>query len=493
MSVRNILTFIITCLLLLALLVLCFPPEGIALGKWQLRFPDLTSVLARYDTVRVTDEPLVLSPEEQLALMAHQLEMEKLSALADTLDFYEDLLSQAQASIQFPDNDPRMLDGFFQAMEQAQDRGQVVRVLHYGDSQIEQDRITASLRGNWQARFGGMGCGLVPAVQNIPTPYIGQEYSGSMQRFMAYGSADFRVEHRQYGPMALMVRVQDSARVLLTARHLRKPPFRTQLRQIRVLVANHTPGFQAVLQVNGQVYAQSLPDSTEALQVLAWRLDRPVSTVDLSFWGSADIQGIALDDVSGVAVDNIPMRGCSGTIFSSIDKASLRQAFDWLQPRLIILEYGGNRMPVIHTQEDIDLYMKRLAAQIRYLRSLAPQAAFLFVGPADMACRINGSLQTYPLLEPLIEALHTMCMENGVAFWDMYRVMGGRGSMAEWASAQPALAATDYVHFTTRGADRIASLLNRSFDLCYDYYCFRREHLNDSVMLRLREWEEARP
>ena len=41
--------------------------------------------------------------------------------------------------------------------------------MHYGDSQIECDRITSLLRQRFQEEFGGMGVGLVPALQNIPT------------------------------------------------------------------------------------------------------------------------------------------------------------------------------------------------------------------------------------------------------------------------------------------------------------------------------------
>ena len=108
--------------------------------------------------------------------------MKQLSELADSLDYYQQIFASASASIQFPRNDASLFDAFFSAMEQAQSEGKVVRVLHYGDSQIEQDRITSSLRGNWQSRFGGSGCGFVPAIQMVQTPYMNQEYNCDMQR-----------------------------------------------------------------------------------------------------------------------------------------------------------------------------------------------------------------------------------------------------------------------------------------------------------------------
>lgn len=490
MSAKKILLFILACFLLLAGLALIIPEDGLTLGKLKLRFPQIETILA--DGAEHAEQASSVSPEEQLEKMAKALEMKKLSALADSLDFYRQLISSASAGIQFPNNDPSLFDDFFLDMEQALEKGDLVRVLHYGDSQIEQDRISSSLRGNWQKRFGGMGCGLVPAIQVVPTPYMKQEFSGDLQRYLIFGLPDHRVEHKQYGPMAQFARVEDSARVILTPRHYRQPPFRNQATQIRVLVANYQPGFKAVLHVDGQYLAQALPDSSSQLQVLAWTLEQPISEVDLSFWGHADIQGIALDAKAGVAVDNIPMRGCSGTIFTSIHRASLREAYQSLQPRLIILEFGGNYVPAIRTQADIDQYMRYLAAQIRYLKSVSPSTALLFIGPADMATTIDGHLQTYPMLEPLIDALRTMCMDNGVAFWDMYRVMGGENTIQEWTKTQPPLAATDYIHFSRHGADRIADLLNRSFDLCYDYYCFRRQHVNDSTLLQIERLDSTR-
>lgn len=488
MSVRKILLFICACLVLLAGLVLVFPEDGITFGKWKLRFPDASFFM----TSESESASPSIRPEEQLEKMAKALEMKQLSELADSLDYYQQIFASASASIQFPNNDASLFDAFFAAMEQAQAKGELLRVLHYGDSQIEQDRITSSLRGNWQSRFGGSGCGLVPAIQMVQTPYMKQEYNGDLQRYLVYGLESDRASHKHYGPMAQFGRVEDSARVILTPRHYRQPPFRNQASQIRVLVGNYQPGFQAVLHVGDAYLSKTLPDSSAALQVLTWQLEEPVSVVDLSFWGHADIQAIALDGLSGVAVDNIPMRGCSGTIFTSIHRASLREAYDLLQPQLIILEFGGNYMPSIRTQTDIDQYMRYLAAQIRYLKSVAPQAAFLFIGPADMACAVDGQVQTYPMLEALIASLYQLCMDNEVAFWDMYRVMGGANTIIEWTKTQPPLAATDYVHFSRQGADRIADLLNRSFDLCYDYYCFRRQHINDSTMQRIGRLDTTR-
>ena len=58
-----------------------------------------------------------------------------------------------------PGDDYHFLDSFFEEARKAQKNGTLVRILHYGDSQIEMDRISSVLRQDLQERFGGSGPG----------------------------------------------------------------------------------------------------------------------------------------------------------------------------------------------------------------------------------------------------------------------------------------------------------------------------------------------
>src|SRR6056297_1339092 len=73
---------------------------------------------------------------------------------------------------------------FFKAAQQANERGELVRILHYGDSQIENDRMTALLRYRFQKVFGGSGCGMVPAIPLYSgNPAFRQNYEGEWTRY----------------------------------------------------------------------------------------------------------------------------------------------------------------------------------------------------------------------------------------------------------------------------------------------------------------------
>ena len=170
-------------------------------------------------------------------------------------------------------------------------------------------------------------------------------------------------------------------------------------------------------------------------------------------------------------LDNIPMRGCSGTIFTGIHSSTLSPFFGRENVRLIILQYGGNSVPYLKGKEGIDNYMSGLKRQIEYLRKLAPDACFLFIGPSDMSTSIDGEMQTYPILPRLVEAMKAMAEECGIAYWDLYAAMGGRGSMMKWVDAY--LAGPDYVHFTPKGARHVGNILYETLEFYHKFYRFR--------------------
>ena len=143
----------------------------------------------------------------------------------------------------------------------------------------------------------------------------------------------------------------------------------------------------------------------------------------------------------------------------------------------------------------ISNYGKQMARQIKYMKRLAPKASILFIGPSDMATKVKANMETYPHLPMVIDSLRHAVLNAGAAYWDLYSVMGGHNSMVQWVNAQPPLAASDYVHFSRGGAERIGDMLCKSLMLYYDYYKWRTDTtqwsdttkmLNDSILL-LRE------
>jgi lysophospholipase L1-like esterase len=184
------------------------------------------------------------------------------------------------------------------------------------------------------------------------------------------------------------------------------------------------------------------------------------STIKLQ--GRGKIYGISLETKEGVIVDNIPMRGCSGTIFTKMDSTQLSHFYQETNTRLIILQFGGNMIPQTQSRSTINGYVNNLRQQVRYIQSCAPQASILFIGPSDMSTRIEGQLRTYPMVPYLDQQLKKMAAEEQIAYWSMYNAMGGYNSMVKWR--EQGLAGSDYVHFTRAGANNIGKKLYNWID-----------------------------
>jgi len=458
MKPRYIVLFIVCLLLGLALLCMLFPRGGIRLGNTTLRFPALAEVLDVPEEPVDTDTIAILSPEEIMEQRLAALKTEKMEEF--------NLYCQTNpARLYLPNDDETYLDAFFEKMQNAGNKH--LRIMHYGDSQIECDRITSFLRQEFQEEFGGCGVGLIPALQTVPTYTIGQSLSGSATQYLAFGPADSRGNSDFYGPMAKRTEIHGAASISISARGGKDYSHSCSFNKVTVLTKNAA---DLHLVVRGDTIAM---DSTNVGEMYFYtaRLGGGASSATLGVKGHASILGIQLDGSKGVNVDNLPMRGCSGPELLNISRASIRPFLGRENVGLILLQYGGNSVPYL-TKAKLPGYKERMKNVINMFRQMAPEARIIFIGPSDMATTDStGAVRSYSVLPETVKTLREAANESGAAFWNMYEVMGGTGSMSKWVRS--GLAGSDYVHFTPGGAKKMAHMLYETLQFYYKFYRFR--------------------
>jgi lysophospholipase L1-like esterase len=163
-----------------------------------------------------------------------------------------------------------------------------------------------------------------------------------------------------------------------------------------------------------------------------------------------------------------------------------------LQPALVVLAFGTNEgyQPRLNAAA----YAREYAQRLAWLKSLAPRASFVIVGPPDALhlppwCGEGGDEKRWrplaaehtaayarlyderspalcywhapPALAEVRRAQSELARRHGAYFFDWSRVMGGEGGTDRWARAQPPLAAPDRVHFRIEGYDLTAEALYR--------------------------------
>ena len=469
--------FIFSILAMLALVSWTFPTEGIKAGDLTFRFPSLTEVLSTGE--EESEEELQLSPEELL-----QQRLDDILAAKD--NEYLDYILSSEARFHLPDGDLTYFDDFFIRLEHCSDR--LVRIVHYGDSQLEEDRITSYLRENVQAKFGGSGIGMLPAVPKSGATLTVAHSIDPTDRipyYLAYGPATARADHNRYGPMAQIAHIDTTTVINFRTRQPNVFPHCQTFQRVRVRMQGFAGSMSFVSGNNRvQLTCDTARYSKEGTRVFEALLPSPVKSGSLIISGEMDVQSVQLDGTKGVVVDNVAMRGCSGTMFTSIERKSIESFFNDEDVALIILQFGGNAMPYAKSEEAIEKFCKDTRRQIDFFHKIAPDAKILYIGPSDMATSIAGEMHTYPHLPAFVEALQTAVTQSGAAFWNMFEAMGGKDSMTRWVKTSPQLAGDDHIHFTQKGAQRISEILNGTFDIYYNYYRFRnydRYSMADSI------------
>lgn len=442
-----------------------FPAEGVRIGGKRLRFASYQGHLRDLQERKLDLDSLLMAKQRRF-------EMQQ-----DTLAYYREFFYEDPDRIYLPDDDYTFFDPVFQAFEQARKEGKTVRVVHYGDSQIERDRISSNLRDALQERFGGEGTGMFPALTRTPMASISHSAAGGMAGFPMVGdSLTRRAGHNRYGPLSQVVSVQGSGTVSLRA--LRQKSTLERVRHfssVSVLYGRASDDFSVTAQ-SDTLKPRPVTKKQDGLDWITWKFSKPVDKATLKFTGSAEVYGIATDGKAGVTVDNVPLRGSTGTILTCIDKDLMKNAYLLDDTRLIILQFGGNFVPAAGSSKAISGYMDKVRDQIAWFQEAVPGGKVLFIGPSDMAAwdEEDGRLHTYRRLAEVVDSLKAVTLKCGAAYWDLYGMMGGANSMPQWVRHKPALAGPDYVHFTPAGAKVVGETLSQSLLTYYDFYDLRK-------------------
>lgn len=517
MTPVKVLLSIISLFLVLGVMALAYPEDGIHVGDTTLRYPKLSQVFEKAETTTDSAGNKIkveqVDPEEAIRQMMEETKAKQFAAFSDSLKYYEDFFREGRTRFDLPNNDLTWFDRFFTSLQNAQKDSSVVHVIHYGDSQLEEDRISSTIREDLQTEFGGNGPGMLPAVMHIPSQSTSQWNNGDLQRYIIFGPKEEHATHNRYGPLAQVGELNGSAVIGVKKREGRKDMFPhvggystikvlssnkgslklrlTYEHEVMEQVGTNADGSPKIKTKNKkETAAAPAVEKFTKLNVYTWKLPDTTSNIKLYLSGRTEIYAISVDGSYGVAVDNVAMRGSSGTVFHKIDSQLLAESYKAMNAKLIIMEYGGNMVPSM-TPKTLDWSKKLITRQIQSIKKANPDADILFIGPADMAKQINGRWQTYPGLGITIKMLREVALENGLAYWDMHRVMGGENAMIKWVKKSPPLGFTDHVHFTRRGASYMGDLFCSSLHMYYDYFQFRdRHHLNDSKLKDIRKFSD---
>jgi len=424
---------------------------------------------------------------------------------------------------------PDALDAFFEALIQEKDDA-LVRVAHYGDSQLEGDRVTVHIRKNLQAKFGGGGLGYVPLDDIASNGSYSRTNRGTWKRYNVfnkrlkqssfYGLSGYvyRFAKGEIIPDSIITASpKDSLQTIQTDSanskpiidtiplivkvdstktntHTTKTPKRIDYTKnasvtyrfykrrkikystVSLMYGRTTEGFgiKCYTLANKLIYADTLKAE---LGYANKKLNIPAGLkgFKIEFFGkhSPDLYGLQIDDTAGIIVDNYAIRGHSGNGLFRINDEYLSKQIAQTNTRLIIFQYGANMLPYLDSEKECKTYENSFYRLFMKFKKAAPNASILVIGNGDMGYKKSGEEKSYPYVRCLSDIQKSAAKKAGCSFWSLLDAMGGDNAILSWK--RKGLCMLDG-HLTPKGQRIMANLIFRAIMREYNNYVIKQQN-----------------
>lgn len=339
------------------------------------------------------------------------------------------------------------LNGFLQKLADLKaGKKKKVRIAYFGDSMIEGDLLTQTVRKLLQQSFGGSGVGFVPITSQVSKfrQSVTDDYSGGWQddNFKTGRSNRLYFSGHLFRSSGDWVQMVDQT-ITDTAAVIEKS-----------LICGNAPGAVNIT-VNGGSFTVRAPNLLNRIPLAA---DRNRSIRMAVSDQSLPVYGISFESPSGVFVDNFSFRGITGIELGYIDSVFMKSIAANNPYDLIVLQYGVNLL-FRPNDKNFNWYAKAMLPIVKKFRSCFPASDVMIVCTADRAFRYGGEYRSAVGIDSLIKIQATLAYETGSAFYNQFASMGGTNSIVDWAKMNPSLANKDYVHPNHRGAEILGTYL----------------------------------
>lgn len=315
-----------------------------------------------------------------------------------------------------------------------------VRIAYLGDSMIEGDLLSQTLRSLLQQLYGGKGVGFVPITSQVA------QFRRTAIATFSNGWKDLNFKNTRKNNLFLSGHVfYSSGNDWVNIRDNTTKDTASNLGKYLFYGVSNDSSFVLVNKKNYPLEGKALFNRERVLNDKGKSIT--LSTSDRGL----PIYGVSFESESGVIVDNFSFRGISGLEFARMNNDFLKAINDHNPYDLVIFQFGIN---VLYNPDETNFnwYKRAAVPVIKKMKNSFSKADFLIVGTGDRAFRYADGYQSATGIEELIKVQAAMALQTNCAFYSLYAVMGGKNSMVDWATQSPSLANKDYVHPNALGA-----------------------------------------
>ncbi len=352
------------------------------------------------------------------------------------------------------ENDSTSLTSFYERLFQLEQRKiSRVNITHIGDSHIQADILSGSIRQKLQIRFGNAGRGLVfpyrSAKSNEPTSYktitnVPWNYKRNVffENPLPIGISGFTIEtNDSLAEINLLVKDQPKLGYSFTKFTL----FHEKgLNDFDITICDDMNCQRGIF--------KSTDKSTNPF-VSELKFEKPIRQIyirnrcsDTLNQKTSRIYGMLLEnDSAGVLYNMIGVNGAEYRHY--VMSKYFTQQLTYLNSDLIIISLGTNE--AFSMGFDKDFFYRSIDTLVSSVKLTNPNACILITTPADSYRKSRKGRVKNPDMRLAKETVVSYCLQHNIAFWNLYDIMGGYGSMGKWYAMK--LTAKDRVHFSGKG------------------------------------------
>lgn len=357
----------------------------------------------------------------------------------------------------------------------AGNREHFTRILHYGDKQIENDRITSTLRRFFQEDFGGSGPGLLPLFQarhdlhpEISGPWHKVESGENTRK----GNFGVHTAYLTAQPLDALLRPGKTGKGRILFPLPGQNPERAAF--LDLIVHADLQASDLELQADGRPIAAS-PQTLSAYSQKRLTYPLPPGTgrirLDMALARNHALYAAAVNDTIGISVDNIALDGKTASVFTPNNRRFLTDQFNLLNVGLILYQ-TGIEPPSSMKGLDYGYYRMLLMQDLSYIRAQMPGIPVIVIGIPDLPLP-DASSHARSEARMLREIGKEVAFQTGCIYWDFYQAMGGENSLSRWAAAKPALASASSALLTEKGAEMAGKLFYKALLDAYRDFLLR--------------------
>lgn len=365
--------------------------------------------------------------------------------------------------ISFPGK-PDSFDGLFKKMDQLffQGKGQL-NIIHFGGSHIQADLFSNSFRNNLLTFQPG-----IIASRGLVFPFRAAKTNNPYNYITSYKGAWIPVRniHREIvkplGVSGIAIYTSDTTAEINIK--IRNSAFETyhEFNRIRIIGHSDSMSFEPILKIDDLFFLNGKYDSlsssflfelknyTDSLTILFQSNDTLYNPFVLS--------GIILEnDFPGITYNSVGVNGAS--VPSYLKCENLERDLQLIKPDLVIFSIGINDASGDNFNPEV--FKSNYNELIRRIKNVEPDCAILFTTNNDSYRRIRRRYYVNNNGPIAQKAFFELAEIHNAGVWDLFSIMGGLKSMAEWEKV--GLANRDKIHFVSPGYRLMGDLIFNAF------------------------------